>query len=127
MNKIFIKRWGNMNLIISELTNNIIKIEPDVSRIDSSSAGKFKELLFDSINSGNNRVILDLNQVSFIDSSGLGVIVAAYKKIKIDGKLVILTKSQAILTMFKITRLEKVLDIVNSENILDAIKIFDKE
>jgi len=116
-----------MNLITSEMTNNIVKIEPEVSRIDSSVAGKFKELLFAKIEDGNLKIILDLNQVKFIDSSGLGVIVATYKKLKAEGMLVILTKSQAILTMFKITRLEKVLNIVDSENILDAMKLFDKE
>ncbi len=116
-----------MNLIISEMTNNILKIEPEVSRIDASVAGKFKELLFEKIDNGNARMILDLNQVKFIDSSGLGAIVATYKKLKANGKLVILTKSQAILTMFKITRLEKVLSIVNSEDIRDAMKLFEKE
>jgi len=116
-----------MNLIMSDMPNDILRIEPDVSRIDSSIAGKFKELVFDKIEAGSKKIVLDLNQVKFIDSSGLGVIVATYKKVKADGKLVVLTKSQAILTMFKITRLEKVLDIVNSESIVDALKLFNKE
>jgi len=114
-----------MNISISELTNDILRIEPEIARIDAAVAGKFKEILFEKIENGNKKIILDLNKVKFIDSSGLGVIVASYKKLKIDGKLVILTKSQAILTMLKITRLEKVLNIVNSENITDAIKEFN--
>ena len=114
-----------MNISMTELTNDILKIEPDIARIDAAVAGKFKEILFEKIENGVNNIILDLNKVKFIDSSGLGVIVATYKKLKVNGKLVILTKSQAILTMFKITRLEKVLNIVNSENIMDALKEFN--
>ena len=83
-----------MNLIMSNMPNDVLKVEPEVSRIDSSVAGKFKELLFEKIEGGNIKMILDLNQVKFIDSSGLGVIVATYKKLKANGKLVVLTKSQ---------------------------------
>jgi anti-sigma B factor antagonist len=116
-----------MKLSTTELTDNVLKIEPEVARIDSSVAAKFKEQLLEKINSGNQKIILDLNQVKFIDSSGLGVIVATFKKLKGNGKLVILTKSQSILTMFKITRLDKVLPIVNSDDIMKALILFKEE
>ena len=36
-----------MNLLITELTDNVLKIEPEVARIDSSVAAKFKEQLLE--------------------------------------------------------------------------------
>ena len=53
-----------MNLIISEMTNNILKVEPEISRIDASVAGKFKELLFDRIDNGKAKMILQLIDAS---------------------------------------------------------------
>lgn len=48
------------------------------SRLDASIAIQFKES-FRSLTAGGGDVILDLRDVEFLDSSGLGAIVAVYK------------------------------------------------
>lgn len=113
-----------MNIIKTELPNTVLKVKADLNRLDSSNAATFKDELFRIIDNGNTKLILDLNDISFIDSSGIGSIVATYKKIKPLGNLIIITKSQSILTMLKLTRLDKVLTIVESDNIMDAINFF---
>lgn len=114
-----------MNLTITELPKKIVKVVPDVKRLDASVAPDFKQQLQGLIDDGHTRLILDLNEVNFVDSSGLGAIVATYKRLKPVGTLVILTTSQAVLTMFKLTRLEKVFTIISSKNMMDAINCFD--
>lgn len=113
-----------MNIIKTELPNAVLKVKADLNRLDSSNAATFKDELFRIIDNGNTKLILDLNDISFIDSSGIGSIVATYKKVKQVGNLIIITKSQSILTMLKLTRLDKVLTIVESDNIMDAINFF---
>ncbi len=113
-----------MNLITTELRKKIIRVEPDVHRLDAAVAPEFKRQFQALIDDGHTRIVLDLNEVNFVDSSGLGAIVAIYKRLKPVGKLVILTSSQAVLTMFKLTRLEKVFTIISSKNMVDAINYF---
>ncbi|MBN2694333.1 STAS domain-containing protein [bacterium] len=112
-------------IAVTELPDNILRLKPFASRLDASIAIPFKEDFLAIIEEKGKKIILDLSEVSFIDSSGLGAIVAAFKKIKPDGNLVLLTKSEAILTMLRLTRLDKVFQIVESKNILDALPFFE--
>ena len=52
----------------------------DESRLDASIAESFKTYLFDQIDSGKTQLVVDLSQVRFMDSSGLGALVAGLKK-----------------------------------------------
>jgi anti-sigma B factor antagonist len=51
-------------------------------RIDSATAPQMQEALNDLIDEGNYKLVLDLNQVDFISSAGLWVLVNAQKKCK---------------------------------------------
>ncbi len=112
-------------IAVTELPNSILRLKPFLSRLDASIAVQFKEDFLSIIDEKGKKIVLDLSEVTFIDSSGLGAIVAAYKKIKPEGILVLLTKSEAILTMLRLTRLDKIFQIVESKNILDALPFFE--
>ncbi|MBE8214786.1 MAG: STAS domain-containing protein [Endozoicomonadaceae bacterium] len=49
------------------------------SRLDASQVNDFKEYFTDLIEKGERHLILDLTQIQFIDSSGLGAVVAIKK------------------------------------------------
>ena len=59
----------------------------NAQRIDAAMAIQFKEDMRTETEAGPTRVILDLSRVDFIDSSGLGAIVAAMKQLGNDRKL----------------------------------------
>ncbi|CUH94053.1 hypothetical protein P22_0115 [Propionispora sp. 2/2-37] len=65
----------------------IVKIEGE---LDMHSADQFKRVVDSALDeSGANNLLLDLKQVSFIDSSGLGVILGRYKRLSAsNGKIV---------------------------------------
>lgn len=59
------------------------------------------------------RVVVDLSGVTFLDSSGLGVLIKALRRVKeTDGSLILVITESRILKVFTITGLDKVLTIV---------------
>ena len=78
------------------------------SRIVAEVAPRFKSQLLNYITAGNRSIVLDLQSVSFIDSSGLGALVASLKALGRDGDLVLCGTGGAVVSMFKLTRMDKV-------------------
>lgn len=60
---------------------------------------------------GHLRIALDISEVEFIDSSGLSVAVWALKRLGEDGELVISGAQGAVMSIFRLTRLDKVFRI----------------
>ncbi|MCX5808093.1 MAG: STAS domain-containing protein [Proteobacteria bacterium] len=99
---------------------NILIVKPSEKRIDASVATDFKGKMIDWINAGNKRIILNLAEVDFVDSSGLGAIVSSLKTIGNDGDLVICGISDTVITLFRLTRMNMVLQIFSTEE--EALK-----
>ena len=80
--------------------------------IDVYTAPKLKEVLVEAIESGCPNIIVDLQQVAFIDSSGLGVLVSALRRARErDGVVRIVCTRDNVLKIFRITGLDKVFPI----------------
>jgi len=77
--------------------------------IDIYSAPQFKEVLLNGIENGAQRVIVDLTQVSFIDSTALGVLVSGAKRVRPrNGNLDIVCTDENIIRIFEITGLDRI-------------------
>ena len=85
----------------------------DETRLDASVAPEFKAAMEDIISSGNNQLILDISQLSFMDSSSLGAMVSVLKQIGGTGKMVIFGASGAVLDLFKLTRMDRIFTLTN--------------
>lgn len=57
-------------------------IRPATDRLDIEGAAEFRGMLLSLIDQGHRQLVVDLKDVSFIDSSGLGALVSALKTIK---------------------------------------------
>jgi len=80
--------------------------------IDVYTAPRLKEEIVALIESGCSNVIVDLEKVAFIDSSGLGVLVSALRRARErDGAVRIVCTRENILKIFRITGLDKVFPI----------------
>ena len=88
-------------------------------RVDARVAGEFKQQLVDAVNAGHGLIALDLSDVDFIDSSGLGAIVSALKHLGDRGDLVIVGAKPAVRNLFRLTRMDKVFRMYGGE--ADAI------
>ena len=65
---------------------------------------------------GAKKVMLDLEKLDYIDSSGLGYIVTLHERLANNGQELVLSNLQAhVNRVFKITRLDRILNIVSGE------------
>lgn len=80
--------------------------------IDVAAAPMLRERLVDLISGGTHQVVLDLEDVDFIDSTGLGVLVGAVRRARADdGDLRIVCTNSRLLRIFDITGLDQVFTI----------------
>jgi len=85
--------------------------------IDVYTAPRLKDALVEAIADGCSHVIIDLEKVAFIDSSGLGVLVGALRRAKERGGTVrLVCTREGILKIFRITGLDKVFPIFASRD-----------
>ncbi|MGH2787503.1 MAG: anti-sigma factor antagonist [Actinomycetota bacterium] len=83
--------------------------------IDVYTAPKLREKLIELVSEGSYDVVVNLEGVDFLDSTGLGVLVGALKRVKAhDGSLALVCTQDKILKIFKITGLTKVFPIHSS-------------
>jgi anti-sigma B factor antagonist len=83
--------------------------------VDLFTAPEFKQRVLAPIAEGIDRVIVDLTATTFIDSSSLGALIGAHRRLQQrGGLLVVACDSDAIAKTFRITGLDGVFTIVNS-------------
>lgn len=81
-------------------------------RIDAHNSGELKEYILHLIEQGEVNIIVQIECVRFIDSSGLGALLSGYKHATAkSGKLALACCKQQVLSMFELTRLNRVFDI----------------
>ena len=81
-------------------------------RIDAHNSGELKTYLMQLIESGENRIVVQLANVRFIDSSGLGALLSANKQIALkSGKFALTNIQKQVMSMFELTRLNRVFEI----------------
>ncbi|MBY5972407.1 STAS domain-containing protein [Pseudooceanicola marinus] len=88
-------------------------ITVQAARIDAAVAIRFKDLMQNATDGLDGRIILDLTQVDFIDSSGLGAIVASMKQLQPGQKLELASLNTNVDKVFRLTRMDTVFPIHN--------------
>ncbi|ALG68971.1 STAS domain-containing protein [Beggiatoa leptomitoformis] len=88
-------------------------------RLDASIAPDFKDEMKALIANGQQYIILDLSQTDFLDSSGLGAIVSTLKLLKGEGDLILCGVQGAVISLFKLTRMDNIFSIYPT--VTDAI------
>ena len=84
--------------------------------LESKEIHHVRDELMDIAKQAKHSMILNLNNVKFIDSSGLGLIVSLVKQTRLNGaELSVCKLSDQVLSLFEITRMTKVLTIYSSE------------
>ena len=80
--------------------------------IDVYTAPRLRQAIIDLVDGGATRIVVDMEKVDFLDSTGLGVLVGGLKRVRMkDGSLAVVTTQDKILKIFDITGLNKVFAI----------------
>ncbi|RLD16852.1 anti-anti-sigma factor [candidate division KSB1 bacterium] len=106
-----------------EMNKDVLIARIQAKRATVEFAGKFKEDLIKKIDESSNKVVVNLNQCEFVDSSFLGALVAGLKKATMKGgDLKIVGLQHPVQAMFELTRLYRIFDIFENEK--DAVESF---
>jgi len=85
--------------------------------IDLFTAPELKQTLTDAIEKGRSRIVVDLAETTFLDSTALGVLIGAVKRLRArDGALAIVNTDANIAKTFEITGLDQIFTIVGSRD-----------
>jgi anti-sigma B factor antagonist len=91
----------------------VIAVHED--RIDAAVAVQFKDAVRTAAEPARARVVLDLSQVRFLDSSGLGALVASMKALGPDRRLDLLAPTPPVQKVLRLTRMDSVFAIFPNE------------
>lgn len=94
---------------------NVLIVKLLEKRLDEDLSRDFNAKMAGFINQGNEQIVLDLSVVEFIDSSGLGSIISALKMLDQKGDFVLCGMREAVLSLFRLTRMDKVFKIFSGE------------
>ena len=111
-----------MDLKLDHHTKDGIEIVDVEGEIDVYTAPRLRELLIDLVNNGFYQLVVNMEKVEFLDSTGLGVLVGGLKRVRAhDGSLDLVCTQERILKIFRITGLTKVFGI--HETVDEAIAV----
>lgn len=86
-------------------------------------SAKLRELVCDLLSKGHKKILLNLAEVQYIDSSGLGCLVSAFTSVrKQEGQLKLLNLTDKVEGVLQVTKLYTVFDIMDDETV--AVKSF---
>lgn len=83
--------------------------------LDMATAPEVRERLHALLADGKRKLVVDLDEVGFLDSTALGVLVGVLKRVRThDGELRLVCTQPRVLKVFEITRLDQAFDIRDS-------------
>lgn len=77
-------------------------------RVGADGAAAFKERVLELIREGQRTLLIDLSEVNFMDSAGLGVLVSCLKAMGTQGELAVCGAREGVASLFKLTRMDRV-------------------
>ena len=98
-----------MNLEFRQVEPGILVGKVIDTRIDGSVIGDLKKQFEPHFSQGLRRVALDISDVRFVDSTGLGALISLRKSLPENGELAVCGASAQVDNLFRLTRLNKVL------------------
>ncbi len=109
----------------SKKENGILVLSVKDGEINHNNSASLKEKIFLEIADGNNKIILDLQKVKEMDSSGLGALLFGKRQANNSGGNIVLVSVQpAVQSMLRIAQLTRVFEVYGT--VKEAIKFYKK-
>jgi len=104
-----------VELKLGHYSKDGIEVVDVEGEIDIHTAPRLRELLTDLVSQDNYHLVVNMEKVEFLDSTGLGVLVGGLNRVRAhDGSLDLVCTRERILKIFRITGLTKVFGIHDS-------------
>lgn len=93
------------------IVSGVLVLALETPRIDAANAPDFRVLLLERIDAGHTQIVLDLASVQFMDSSALGALIAAVKRMRAIGTIALARANPTVSRLLTLTRMDKVFTI----------------
>ncbi len=98
----------------TEIKDGIAVVSVTAGRLDANIAPDLKMAVAEIIDGGTSRIMLDLQSVQFMDSSGLGAVISSFKLTGQKGDFVICNMNEAVREIFTLTHMDRLFEIYPS-------------
>lgn len=100
-------------------TDQLLIVRFNEKRLEARAVAKFPETINSSLRNNIKKIVLNLTKTEFIDSSGLGAIVAILKSLGNGGEVAVCSENELVTQMFKLTRMDQIFNVLACEE--DAV------
>ena len=91
--------------------NPIVKVIQPAGILDGTKGNELRREVSDILGAGADVVLIDFQDITFMNSTGLGAIISALKAVKTaGGRLFICSVSEEVKMLFQLTRMDRVFD-----------------
>ena len=98
------------------MTEDIKVVQPN-GILDASKSQEFREEIIKLLENQPKIVLVDLKDITFMDSSGLGSLVLAFKTLRAaNTKLVLCSINEQVKILFELTGMDKVFEIFSNQD-----------
>lgn len=97
--------------VMPEAGAGICVVDPRLERLTAANATAFRDELIALLDRGEDRLLIDMGGVEFVDSSGVGAMVGVLKRIGNRGEIAVCALTGNVEKMFRITRMDRVFAI----------------
>jgi len=99
-----------------EICENCVVIRPDISRLDALAAPAFRECVTEAAKEHHSQIVVDLINVEFMDSSGLGAVIGSYKAVQATGGMALCSVHDNVREVFTLTHMDRIFEIHDDFN-----------
>lgn len=104
--------FSNSIMVRAEKKDDYVILHVEEARVDMVVARKFREALTSHIQDKPERIVLNLTETEYFDSSALGALVAFMKDVRsYGGRLVLTNLSRSLLALLKLSKLDMLFEI----------------
>ncbi len=108
-----------------ERIKDVMILKVNFSRATLKEAKELKDILFDGIDIGERKIIVDLSMCEFVDSTFMGTLVVSLRKVNaLNGDLKLVELHPSARALFELARLFRIFETFNSKE--EAMESFSK-
>lgn len=101
-----------------------VKVIKLSGNLNATTSQDFRQNITDILETGAKIVLVDFKDVTFMDSSGLGALVLAFKTLRAaDTKLVLCSINEQVMILFELTNMDKVFEIFPSQDAFNQVLV----
>ncbi|MEH2273438.1 MAG: STAS domain-containing protein [Nostoc sp.] len=101
-----------------------VKVIKLTGNLNATTSQDFRQNITNILETGAKIVLVDFKDVTFMDSSGLGALVLAFKTLRAaDSKLVLCSISEQVRILFELTNMDKVFEIFPNQDAFNQVLV----